>query len=72
MIIVADSSPFIVLLNIGHVTVLPDLYEAVIIPPEVEAELGSPGRPEPVRAFVRLHATGLAHRPDACLRRGDC
>lgn len=43
MIVVADSSPFIALIAIGHVEVLSDLYGKVLIPPEVEAELGLPG-----------------------------
>jgi predicted nucleic acid-binding protein len=52
MIVVADSSPFVVLVNIGHVHVLPVLYGQVIIPPEVGVELGMPKRPEPVRSFI--------------------
>ena len=50
MIVVADSSPFIVLITIGHVEVLHDLYWEILIPPE--AELGSSGRPEPVCVFI--------------------
>jgi predicted nucleic acid-binding protein len=52
MIVVADSSPFVVLIAIGHVDVLPTLYGQVIVPPEVEAELGMPRRPEAVRSFI--------------------
>jgi predicted nucleic acid-binding protein len=52
MIIVADSSPFVVLVAIGHVDVLPALFQEVRIPPEVASELASPRRPEVVRAFV--------------------
>ena len=52
MIVVADSSPLIVLIAIGHVEVLADLDEQVAIPPEVAAELGSPRRSESVGAFI--------------------
>lgn len=52
MIVVADSSPFVVLVNLGHIDVLPALYGQVIIPPEVGVELGMPKRPDPVRSFI--------------------
>ena len=52
MLVVADSSPLIVLINIGHIDILPDLFGKVIIPPEVAAELGQGNRPQPVRAFI--------------------
>jgi predicted nucleic acid-binding protein len=52
MIVVADSSPFVVLIAIGHVKILTILFGRVTIPPEVAAELGSPARPESVRAFI--------------------
>lgn len=62
MIVVADSSPFIVLLNIGHVEVLPALYGQILIPPEVETELGRPNRPEPIRALIATPPAWLAVR----------
>jgi predicted nucleic acid-binding protein len=52
MIIVADSSPLVVLVSIGHVDVLPALFPGILIPPQVEAELASAKRPELVRAFI--------------------
>jgi predicted nucleic acid-binding protein len=52
MIIVADSSPFVVLVAVGHVDVLAALFEEVLIPPQVESELASPKRLEAVRAFI--------------------
>lgn len=52
MIAVADSSPFVVLVSIGHIDVLAALFSDVFIPPEVEAELASPRRPDAVRAFI--------------------
>lgn len=62
MIVVADGSPFIVLITIGHIEVLPDLYGEVLIPPEVEAELGLSGRPEPVHAFISTPPPWLSVR----------
>ncbi len=35
MLVVADSSPLIVLINIGHIDVLPGLFGQVIVPPQV-------------------------------------
>jgi predicted nucleic acid-binding protein len=52
MRIVADSSPFVVLVAVGHVDVLAALFEEVLIPLQVEAELASPKRLEVVRAFI--------------------
>ena len=39
MIVVADSSPMIVLIEIGHIGVLPKLFQQVIVPPQVLAEV---------------------------------
>jgi predicted nucleic acid-binding protein len=52
MLVVADSSPLIVLINIGHHGILPRLFEEIIAPPQVLAELGAPSRPKPVREFA--------------------
>jgi predicted nucleic acid-binding protein len=52
MIVVADSSPLVVLINIGQVDLLPALFKQILIPPEVAAELDSPKRPEAVRTFI--------------------
>jgi predicted nucleic acid-binding protein len=52
MIDVADASPFVVLVAIGHVDVLPTLFREDFIPPDVASELASPRRPPEVRAFI--------------------
>lgn len=39
MIVVSDSSPFIALINVGHLDILPSLFGQVIIPPAVAADL---------------------------------
>jgi predicted nucleic acid-binding protein len=40
MIVVADTSPLIVLINIGQIDLLPKLFHSVLVPPEVVRELG--------------------------------
>ncbi len=52
MIVVADTSPLVALINIGRVDRLPAVFGRVIVPPEVLDELRSPRRPEAVRTFA--------------------
>ena len=52
MIVVADTSLFVALANIGQLDLLPRLFGRVLIPPQVLDELQSPKRPGTVRAFV--------------------
>jgi len=52
MIVVADTSPFVVLVAIGHVDVLPALFKEVLTPPPVASELASSRRSPEVRAFI--------------------
>jgi predicted nucleic acid-binding protein len=52
MLVVADSSPFIALINIGQIGVLPTLFGQVLIPPQVAGELSQPTRPAAVREFA--------------------
>jgi predicted nucleic acid-binding protein len=54
MIVVADTSPFVGLINIGRVDLLATLFGRVIIPPEVLNELGSSKRPAAVQAFAAM------------------
>jgi predicted nucleic acid-binding protein len=66
MIIVADSSPFVVLVAVGHVDVLVTLFQEVLILPQVEFELRSPKRSEAVRAFITARPAWLVVRsPDS-------
>ena len=51
MIVVADTSPFVVLVACGHVDILPVLFKHVSIPPQVSAELAASRRPQEVRDF---------------------
>jgi predicted nucleic acid-binding protein len=52
MIVVADSSPLIVLVNIGQIEILSALFGEVFIPPQIATELSEAKRPEPVRSFI--------------------
>lgn len=52
MIVVSDTSPLNYLVLIGHVDVLPPLFDRVVTPPAVVAELLHPGAPAPVRAWA--------------------
>ena len=40
MLVVADSSPFILLITIGNVEILPKLFKNVVVPPDVLAARG--------------------------------
>ena len=59
MLVVADSSPFILLINIGQIGLLPALFQSVTIPPEVAAELARSNRPKAVRDFIGQRPTWL-------------
>lgn len=63
MIVVADSSPIVVLANTGYIDLLPTLFGRVVIPPEVAAEVASPRRPEVVRTFLAASPAWLEIRP---------
>jgi len=62
MLVIADSSPLIVLLDIDHVGILPGLFGQVAIPPEVAAELGRSSRSQIVREFVAGRPSWLSVR----------
>jgi predicted nucleic acid-binding protein len=67
MIVVADSSPLIVLVGIGQIEVLPRLFGEVVIPPEVLKELALPNRSNAVREFVTGRPAWLLQRAPAML-----
>jgi predicted nucleic acid-binding protein len=56
LIVVADTSPLNYIVLIGAVDVVPDLYNRIVIPQTVAAELCAPHTPAEVRAW-------LAHPP---------
>ena len=78
MIVVADSSPLVVLVNIGHIRVLPELFGEVVIPPQIAAELADARRPQAVQDFMRARPAWLRVRAPASvepipeLHEGEC
>lgn len=71
MLVVADASPLVGLVKIGHADVLAALYGSVLIPPQVAAELGSPKRPAEVRAFLASPPAWLSVRAPSHLEAID-
>jgi predicted nucleic acid-binding protein len=71
MQVVADASPLVGLVRIGHADVLAALYGAVVIPPRVAAELASPRRPAEVRAFMASSPAWLSVRAPSRLEAID-
>jgi predicted nucleic acid-binding protein len=51
-LIVADTGPLNYLLLIGHIEILPILFDKVIVPPAVSRELLDPNTPLPVRSWI--------------------
>jgi predicted nucleic acid-binding protein len=62
MLIVSDTSPLNILVQIGHVDVLPKLFKEVAIPHEVAREMAHLNAPDAVRAFVASPPTWLSVR----------
>ncbi len=52
MLAIADASPIHYLLLIGHMTILPSLYDQIIVPEVVVTELQHPQTPETVRVWI--------------------
>ncbi len=62
MLVIADSSPLIVLVNIGHIEVLPKLFGEIVIPTAVATEIASPNRPDAVKQFAAIPPAWLSVR----------
>jgi predicted nucleic acid-binding protein len=71
MLVVADASPLVGLVKIGHAHVLPLLYGRVVIPPRVAEELNNPKRPGEVRAFMASAPPWLSVRAPSRLEAID-
>ena len=78
MIVVADSSPLIVLVNNGHIQIRPALFQEVVIPPQIAAELSHFNRPQMVRDFIHAKPVWLRVQAPASvefipeLHEGEC
>lgn len=62
MLVVADTSPLVVLSNIGHLDLLPALFGQILIPTAVASELSYPRRPVAVRALAAATPAWLVVR----------
>jgi len=62
MLVVADSSPLIVLIQIGQIDILPAIFREVAIPPEVSRGLVHSKRPQAVRDFMASRPGWLLER----------
>lgn len=63
MIVIADTSPINYLILIGKIDILPALYDTILVPPEVLAELTQPKAPDPVRVWAQQPPSWLVVRP---------
>jgi predicted nucleic acid-binding protein len=63
MIIVSDTTPLNYLVLIGQADLLSQLYQRVIIPPAVYAELQRANTPAPVKQWIVNHPAWLEVRP---------
>jgi predicted nucleic acid-binding protein len=59
MLVVSDASPINILVRIGHITVLPKLFQSVVIPPAVSQELSHVRTPKDVRDWLATRPAWL-------------
>ncbi len=63
LLVVADTGPIRYLVEIGHIGILPQLFERIFIPSPVYDELRHPSAPAPVRAWVNAPPAWLEVLP---------
>ena len=51
-LVIADTGPINYLIQIGHIDLLPRMFEKVALPAVVQAELSKPRAPLPVRHWI--------------------
>jgi hypothetical protein len=67
-LVIADTSPINYLLLIGHIEILPALFERVILPAAVCEELKHPKAPLVVRNWVAAPPSSVDVRPSSLLK----
>jgi len=74
-LVIADTGPLNYLILIGHIDVLPALFEKVVLPTTVQSELASDNAPRPVRhwianlpAWLDVREAPLSQAEDASLK----
>jgi predicted nucleic acid-binding protein len=50
-LVIADTGPVNYLIQIGHIELLPRIFDKVALPVELQVELSNPLAPPPVRRF---------------------
>jgi predicted nucleic acid-binding protein len=69
VLVVADTSPFVVLANINQTGILPALFGVVLVPPQIIAELSKPERSQPTRQFLASRPPWLLERTPSRFQR---
>ncbi len=78
MLVIADSSPLIVLVNVGYIDILPKLFGQIVIPPAVASELAASSKPQAVRDLAAKPPSWLAVQKPASVQQipklhlGEC
>jgi len=62
-LVIADTSPVNYLILIGHIELLPRLFERIVVPSSVQAELANLGGPLEVRNWIASPPTWLEYTP---------
>jgi len=63
MIIVSNTSPINYLILIGHINLLPKLFQQIIIPPAVYSELADASAPPSVQTWIAVPPDWLKIQP---------
>ncbi|HEY9670158.1 MAG TPA: hypothetical protein V6D11_01765 [Waterburya sp.] len=63
MIIVSNTSPINYLILIGHINLLPELFQQIIIPQAVYSELSDTSVPSPVQTWIATPPDWLKIQP---------
>ncbi len=63
MIIVSNTSPINYLILIGHINLLPELFQQIIIPQAVYSELSDASAPSPVQTWIATPPDWLKIQP---------
>jgi predicted nucleic acid-binding protein len=63
MIVVSDTSPINYLILIGHIDLLPKLFQQITIPQAVQSELSDALAPSPVQAWISTPPSWLKIQP---------
>lgn len=78
MLVVSDATPLNILIRLGHVEVLPALFERVAVPSSVVEEMSRSATPAVVRAWtanppdwISIHVRDTADSPTSLRHQGE-